>query len=239
MSPLRRTALVAGVLYLLTFVSIPTLVLYSPVKGANYIIGSGPDTAAIIGGVLEIIVALAGIGTAVVLFPVLKKQNEGAALGLVASRTLEASTIFVGVAFILSVVTLRQAGAGADALVTSHALVSLYDRIFLLGQSFMPAVNDLLLGFLLYQSRLVPRVLSLIGIVGAVLLVAGYIAVLFGLIGQHSPLEGLASLPVALFEFSLGVWLVVKGFMPSPILASDTRDASAAAATNPPASRQP
>jgi hypothetical protein len=212
MSPLRKTALVAGVLYLLTFVSIPTLILYGPVHDPKYIVGPGPDTAVIFGGVLEIIVALAGIGTAVALFPVLKKQNEGVALGLVASRILEASTMFVGVAFILSVVTLRQAGAGADALVTSHALVSLYDRIFLLGQSFMPAVNDLLLGFLLYQSRLVPRVLSLIGIVGAVPLVAGYIAVLFGLIGQHAPLEGLASLPVALFEFSLGVWLVVKGF---------------------------
>ena len=86
MSPLRKTALVAGVFYLLTFVSIPTLFLYGPVKGANYIIGAGPDTAAIIGGILEIIVALAGIGTAVVLFPVLKRQNEGAALGLVASR---------------------------------------------------------------------------------------------------------------------------------------------------------
>jgi hypothetical protein len=117
-------------------------------------------------------------------------------------------------------------------LVTSHALVSLYDRIFLLGQSFMPAVNDLLLGFLLYQSRLVPRVLSLIGIVGGVPLVASYLAVLFGLMGQHAPLAALAALPVALFEFSLGVWLVVKGFKPSPILASDTRDASAAPATN-------
>ena len=239
MSPLRKTALIAGVLYLLTFVSIPTLVLYGPVHDPKYIIGAGPDTAAIIGGVLEIIVALANIGTAVVLFPVLKKQNEGVALGLVASRILEASTMFVGVAFILSVVTLRQAGAGADALVTSHALVSLYDRIFLLGQSFMPAVNDLLLGFLLYQSRLVPRVLSLIGIVGAVPLVAGYIAVLFGLIGQHAPLAALAALPVALFEFSLGVYLIVKGFKPSPILSSDMRDASAAAATNPSASRQP
>src|SRR5947209_10637360 len=95
MSPRRKTALVAGVLYLLTFVSIPTLFLYSSVKSANYIIGAGPDTAAIIGGILEIIVALAGIGTAVVLFPVLKKQNEAAALGLVASRILESGTIFV------------------------------------------------------------------------------------------------------------------------------------------------
>ena len=239
MSPLRKTSLVAGVLYLLTFVSIPTLFLYGPVHGANYIIGAGPDTAAIIGGILEIIVALAGIGTAVVLFPVLKKQNEAAALGLVASRILEAGTIFVGVAFLLSIVTLRQAGAGAEALVSSHALATLYDRIFLQGQSFMPAVNDLLLGFLLYQSRLVPRGLSLIGIVGGPILLAGYIAVMFGLLGLHAPLAALSAIPVTLFEFSLGVWLVVKGFQPSAILSSATRDASAAAATNPSASRRP
>jgi Domain of unknown function (DUF4386) len=222
MDSLRKTSLVAGVLYLLTFVSIPTLVIYGSVKSANYILGAGPDTSAIIGGILEIIVALAGIGTAVVLYPVLKKQNEAAALGLVASRILESGTIFVGVAFLLSIVTLRQAGAGSDALVTSHALVALYDRIFLLGQSFMPAVCDLLLGFLLYKSRLVPRGLSLIGIVGAPLLLAGYFAVLFGLIGQHTLLAGLSSIPVALFEFSLGVWLVVKGFQPSPITAGMT-----------------
>jgi hypothetical protein len=222
----RKIAMAAGVLYLLTFVSIPTLALYGNVKGENYIIGSGPDTSVIVGGILEIIVALAGIGTAVVLFSVLKKQNEGLALGLVASRILEAGTIFVGVAFLLSIVTLRQAGAGADALVTSDALVALYDRIFLLGQSFMPAVNDLLLGYLLYQSRLVPRFLSSIGIVGGVTLIAGYLAVMSGLIGQHAPLAGLSALPVALFEFSLGVWLVVKGFNPSPITSESAQIAT-------------
>jgi hypothetical protein len=174
-----------------------------------------------------------------VLFPVLKKQNEATALGLVASRILESGTIFVGVAFLLSIVTLRQTGAGAEALVTSHVLVALYDRIFLLGQSFMPAICDLLLGFLLYQSRLVPRGLSLIGIVGGPILLAGYLAVMFGLLGQHAPLAGLSAIPVALFEFLLGVWLVVKGFQPSPILSSDTRDAITAAATHPSASRQP
>ncbi len=217
MSRLRKTALVAGVLYLLTFVSIPTITLYSSIHSAGYITGSGPDTAAIIGGILEIIVALAGIGTAIALYPVLKKQSEGLALGLVASRILEASTMFAGVAFILSVVTLRQSGAGTGALPTSHALVILYDRIFLLGQSFMPAINDLLLGLLLYQSRLVPRSLSVIGMVGAPLLLIGYIAVLSGLIGQHAPLTGLFAIPVALFEFSLGIYLVVKGFRPSGI----------------------
>jgi hypothetical protein len=209
--------LTAGLLYLLTFVSIPTLAIYGPVKSANYILGAGPDTSAIIGGISEIVVALAGIGTAVVLFPVLKKQNEGLALGLVASRILESGTIFVGVAFLLSVVTLRQTGAGADSLPVSHALVALYDRIFLLGQSFMPAICDLLLGLLLYQSRLVPRGLSLIGIFGAPVLLAGYFAVLFGLIGQHDSMAGLTAIPVALFEFSLGVWLVIKGFKPSAV----------------------
>src|SRR2546421_80527 len=239
MDSLRKTALVAGVLYLLTFVSIPTLFIYGPVKSANYIIGAGPDTSAIIGGILEIIVALAGIDTAVVLYPVLKKQNEAAALGLVAARILESGTIFVGVVFLMSIVSLRQAGAGAGALVSSQALATLYDRIFLQGQSFMPAICDLLLGFLLYKSRLVPRGLALIGIVGGPILLAGYLAVMFGLIGQHAALATFSSLPVALFEFSLGVYLVVKGFQPSPIFSSDTRDASAAAATNPFASRRP
>ena len=142
---LRKTSLLAGILYLLTFISIPTIALYAEIHEPYFIVGSGRYTSAFIGCILEIIMALAGIGSAVILYPVLKKQNEAIALGLVASRVLEASTIFVGVAFILSLVTLRQAGAGAESLPTSHALVALYDRIFLLGQSFMPAINDLLL----------------------------------------------------------------------------------------------
>ena len=215
MSSLRKTSLLAGVLYLLTFVSIPTVALYSSIHQPGYITGSGSDTPAIIGAILEIIVALAGISTAVVLYPVLRKQNETAALGLVAARILESGTIFVGVAFLLSIVTLRQ--AGADALATSHALVALYDRIFLLGQSFMPAICDLLLGFLLYQSRLVPRARSMIGMLGALPLIAGYIAMMFGMVERNSPMAGLSAVLVALFEFSLGIYLIVKGFKPSPI----------------------
>lgn len=211
----RKTSLVAGICYVLTFVSIPTLVLYKAVHNPNYIAGQGPDTAVVIGGILEIIVALAGISTAVVLYPVLKKQHESAALGLVAARILESGTIFVGVAFLLAVVTLRQTGAGANALATSHTLAILYDRIFLLGQSFMPAICDLLLGVMLYRSRLVPRALSLIGIIGAFPLLAGYFAVLFGIIGQHSALAGLSAVLVALFEFSLGLYLIIKGFIQS------------------------
>src|SRR5216684_9022637 len=172
MSPLRKTAFAAGALYLLSFVSIPTIFLYNPLRASNYIVGHGSNTGIIVGAILEMIVALAGIGTAVALFPVVKRQNEGVALGFVASRTLEAAGIFASVACLLTVVTLRQAGAGTDALVTGHALVAMYDRIFLLTQSFIPAVNALLLGYLLYQSRLVPRALPLLGLIGAPLLVA-------------------------------------------------------------------
>jgi hypothetical protein len=216
---LRKTALIAGLLYLLTFVSIPTLALYGSVHDPNYIIGPGSNSPVLVGGVLEVIVALAGIGTAVVLYPVVKRQNEGIALGLVGSRVLEAAGILAGVACLLTIVSLREAGAGPDALVTGQTLAILYDRINLLSQSLMPVVNDLLLGYLLYKSRLVPRVLPVLAFIGAPLLLVSDAAVLFGVVERVSALPAIATLPVALFEFSLGVYLTVKGFRPSPITA--------------------
>ena len=206
-------------LYLLTFVSIPTLGLYGSVHDPNYIIGPGSNSPVLVGGVLEVIVALAGIGTAVVLYPVVKRQNEAVALGLVGSRVLEAAGILAGVACLLTIVSLREAGAGNGALVTGQALVALYDRINLLSQSLMPIVNDLLLGYLLYKSRLVPRVLPVLAFIGAPLLLVADAAVLFGVVERVSTLPAIAVLPVALFEFSLGVYLTVKGFRPSPITA--------------------
>ena len=198
--------------YLLTFVSIPILFLYGPVREAGYIVGPGPDTRVFVGAVLEIIVALAGIGTAVALYPVVKRQNEGVALGFVATRTLEAGAIFAGVFVLLAIVTLRQAGAGAGALATGQTLVGLHDWTFTLSQSLLPAVNALLLGSLLYQSRLVPRILPVLGFIGAPLLVASTMATLFGANEYGSGLSGLVALPIAMWEFSLGVYLVVKGF---------------------------
>jgi len=214
----RKIALTAGIFYLLTFVSIPTLSLYNSVHDPNYILGSGPDTNVFIGVILELIVALTGIGSAVALYPLLKKQSGSVALGLVGARVLEAGTIFAGTAFLLSIVTLRQSGVGTDALITGRALVTLYDRIFSVGQGLIPAVDDLLLGYLLYKSRLVPRTLSIIGLVGVPILVIGFIFVLLGLIGRFDPLAVLTAVPVALFEFSLGIWLVAKGFNPSASL---------------------
>jgi len=224
MSPTRKTALVAGVFYLITFVSIPTLALYRPVKDhADWITGSGSSTAVLVGGWLEVIVAFACIGTAVTLYPVVKRQNEGVALGFAAARVLEAGMIFTGVVSLLSLVTLRQhlggaAGADAASLVTTGAShVAVYNWTFLLGQTLMPGINALLLGSLMYRSRLVPRVIPMMGLIGAPLLIAAVFATLFA---QHSALTGLAALPVipvAAWELSLGIWLVVKGFRPSPI----------------------
>lgn len=221
MNTQRKTSLWAGWFYILTFVSIPTLALYGSIHEPNYILGTGNDNGVILGGVLEIVVALCGIVTAVVLYPVLSKQNKSLALGLVAARVLEAGTMFAGVAFLLTIVSLHQKSAGADTLPVSQAFVILYDRIFLLGQGFIPAINDLLLGILLYQSRLVPRYLSMIGIVGGLPLLIGYFAILFGFIDRVSPMAGLSAVLVALFEFSLGIYLIFKGFKPSSALAEN------------------
>jgi hypothetical protein len=227
MTSTRKTALVAGIFYLITFISIPTLALYGPIKNHHdWILGSGGHTAVLVGGFLEVIVALAGIGTAVTLYPVVKRQNESLALGFAAARILEASMIFAGVVSLLSLVTLRQdlgaaAGTNTAALVAtgaSHAAV--YNWTFLLGQSLMPGINALLLGSLMYRSRLVPRIIPVVGLIGAPLLLIAVFATLFG--GSMPPpaWTGLAAVPVAAWEFSLGVWLVVKGFRPSPITAA-------------------
>jgi hypothetical protein len=213
----RKHALVAGVLYIISFVSIPTLSLYTAVHEPNFIVGPGPDTPVLIGGVLEMIVALAGLGTAVALYPIVKRQNQSMALGFVGTRTIEGAVLVVAAACLLTVVTLRQAGVGPEGLVTGQALVGLYDRLFLLSGSTMPAFNALLLGPLLYWSRLVPRVLPIVGMIGAPLLLAGNAAVLFGVVGRTSPLALLLAIPIALWEFSLGVYLAVRGFRPEAV----------------------
>jgi hypothetical protein len=226
MTSLRKTALVAGIFYLITFISIPTLALYGPVKNhRDWILTSGSHTGLLVGAFLEVIVALAGIGTAVTLYPVVKRQNEGVALGFVTSRLLEAAMIFTGVLSLLSLVTLRHdlggaTGANAAALVTTGAShVAVYNWTMLLGQTLMPCINALLLGTLMYRSRLVPRIIPIVGLIGAPLLIAGVIVTLSAGTGHISAFQAIATLPVAAWEFSLGVWLVVKGFTPSPITA--------------------
>jgi hypothetical protein len=225
---LRKTSFVAGACYLLTFVtSLPTLVLYGPIKKDSYVLGSGSDAMAHWGIFIEVILALSGVATALALYPIVKRQNQSAALGFVTSRLLEASMIIVGVVSLLTVVTLRHDASGATGpnaaamLTTSKSLVEFHNWTFVLGQSLMPAVNAVLLGSLLYRSRLVPRAIPMLGLIGAPLLFASVSATIFGLYDQVSPIGTFAALPVAMWELSLGLWLTFKGFTPSPLTADD------------------
>lgn len=219
MKPYRKYSLAAGVLYLLTFVSIPTLSLYRAVRGPGFVVSTGPDGPVILGVLLEMVVALAGIGTAVALYPVVRRQGQARAVGFVGSRSLEAATIYVGITSLMSIVTLRQAGAGAAALPVAQGLAAQYSWTFFFAQSFIPAVNGVLLGSLLYASRLVPRWLPVLGFIGATLLVASWFAILFGAMKAVGPAAMVAALPIAVWEFSLGVYLTFWGFKPSPIAA--------------------
>jgi hypothetical protein len=234
MDSTRKIALVAGTFYLITFVaSIPAVILLGPVlDNSDYIVSSGADTQVLWGCFLDMVNALACVGTAVTLFPVVKRQNEATALGFVTTRVLEAAIIMIGVVSLLSVVTLRQelgGATGADAatlVTTGQALVAVRDWTFLLGPSLMAALNALLLGSLMYRSGLVPRIIPTMGLIGAPLLLAATIATLFGYNEQISVWSGIATLPVAAWELSLGVYMVVKGFKPSPITATTVRAAA-------------
>lgn len=233
--PFRSTSMAAGVLYLLTFVSIPTFGLYAAVKDdAGYIAGAGADTLTTIGALSEVIVALAGIGTGVALFPVIKRWNEGMALGFVAARTLEAAAIFAGVVAIMSIVSLRQSGVGDDALVVGEGLLAQFTWTTLLGQGMIPAFNALLLGPIMFRSRLLPRWLPLVGLVGAPFLLTGVVGMLFGLWGPVSVFSAVGAICLAVWEFGMGLFLVIRGFRPegmARLVQADARRAAAIAAT--------
>lgn len=174
----RRIALIAGIWFVVTFVSaIGALVLYGSVlDNTDYIVGAGADTRVRLGALFEVILVIANIATAVVLYPILKRQHEGIAIGYVASRVVEGTVIAVGLISLLSVVTLRQdaAGAGDASLVLAgQSLVAIHDWTFLIGPGFCVDVgNGLLLGYLMYRSGLVPRRMAMMGLIGGPLIVA-------------------------------------------------------------------
>lgn len=219
MTSLRKYSLAGGVFYLLTFVSIPTLALYKSVRSPQYVTGSGPDSPVILGVLLEMIVALANIGTAVALYPVLKRQGQARAVGFVTSRTLEAATMYVGIVSLMSIVSLRQAGVGVAGLATAQGFAAQYKWTFFFSQSFIPAINGVLLGSLLYQSRLVPRWLPTLGLIGSCVLAGMWLTVFTGHADMASPIAGISALPIAVWEFSLGIYLTFRGFKPSPLTA--------------------
>ncbi|MEV6393803.1 DUF4386 domain-containing protein [Streptomyces sp. NPDC051907] len=243
MSSTRRTAVVAGVLFLVTEVAaIGGLALYRPVlEGADYVAGAGADTQVLLGALFEIVLATAVIGTGVTLFPVIRRQSEGAALGHVCGRLLEAAVIVVGIVSVLSVVTLRRdftggvegAGGAPDPDASSfvaagRALVAIHDWTFLLGPNVALGANTLLLAWLMYRSRLVPRFIAVLGLVGGPLICLSATAVMFGLYEQVSVPGSIAAVPVFAWEATLAIRLIAKGFDPSPTASETGPHASSA-----------
>ncbi len=235
----RKLALAGGVLYLMTFAfSIPAVFLLQPVlTDPNYIVSAGADGQVLLGAFFDLITALACIGTAVALYPVLRRQSEAFSIGFVTTRIYEAGVIVVGVVSILALVAIRQAGGapGTDtpALVAvGQALVSVRDATFLLGPGVVPGLNALLLGYVLFRSRLVPRAIPVLGLIGAPLFLVSASASILGVNEQVSVLSAIVLPPIFFFELSLGLWLTFKGFRPSAMaaLASESSDENEAAA---------
>ena len=221
-----------GVLYLITFVtSIPALALYQPVLDdpVGYITGAGHDTQILFAALLELLLIIANIGTAVVIFPIVRRQNEELALGYVTARVIECTFILAGIISVLGIITLRNEVAGASEGTIAYTLAAIKDWTFLLGPGWVVVWgNGLILGYLMYRSELVPRGAAWLGLIGGPLIILSGTAVMFS---GNDPsdtlrsLQGLATIPEFLWELFLGLYCTFKGFRPSsPILRADTRE---------------
>jgi Domain of unknown function (DUF4386) len=227
----QKIARVTGVLFVITFiVSIPpVLFLYGPLlDDPRYILGGGAaDNGLSLGALLELILIVANIGSAVVLYPIARRVNEVLALGFVTARVMESAFIAVGIISVLSMVTLRQeAAAGADAgslLAVGQSLVAVQSWTFLLGPGFVVGIgNGLILGYLMYRSGLVPRGLAVLGLIAGPILLARFVGILFGVFEPMSGLGSLMVVPEFIWELSFGIWLIVKGFNPSAVASLST-----------------
>lgn len=224
----RRTALVGGLLYLVTFASsIPAVFLLAPVlTDPQYVVGPGADRQVMLGATLDLVNALACIGTAVALFSVVKLEHEGLALGFVATRLFEAAVIMIGVVSVLAVVTLRETGSanGDDAslVAVGQGLVAVRDWTFVIGPG-TAGLNALLLGTLMYRSRLVPRAIPTIGLIGAPIYYSAVMAIMLGVTEPGGIWQGIGGLFMFAWELLLGLWLVFRGFLPtSPLFTGSS-----------------
>jgi hypothetical protein len=234
----QKRAHVFGVLFLITFVtSIPALLLYQPVLDdpVGYIASAGQNNRILFGALLELLLIIANIGTAVVIFPIVRRQSEVLALGYVTARLFECTFILVGIVAVLGVVTLQQEVAGAAEGTVAYTLAAIKDWTFILGPGWVVGWgNGLILGYLMYSSGLVPRKMAMLGLVGGPLNILSGTLVMFGVADAGGTLQGLATIPEGLWELSLGVYCTVKGFRPSsPILQADARGPRAKAVPAP------
>lgn len=235
----RKVATLTGWLMVITFAtSIPAyFTFYAPVReNPGLITGGGADPTASValGAVLELLLIIANVGTAVVPYVIFKRYSPSLALGYVAARLVEGVFIAVGILSLLTFLFMRQEGtAGADPAL-GEVFVAIHDRAFLLGPGFFAGVaNGLILGYLMVRSGLVPRGLAILGLIGGTLIAGSGIAIMFGVIERGSAAQGLATVPEFIWELSFGIYLIVKGFRQSPILAELDADAGAPGAGSP------
>jgi len=223
MTSFRKTALVVGILYLVTFIgSIPAAILVAPAMDPAYVTGAGSDQQVNLGLVLELVNVFGCIGCAVAVFSVIRREHEGLAVGYLATRTFEAVTITVGVLSLLALTTLRHQGAAsgdaASLVPVSSALVAIRQWAMMLGPN-MAGFNALMLGTALYRARLVPRALPALGIIGAPILISFVVGTILGVTGPGTVFHGIAVAPFFIWELVLGLWLTFKGFNESSPIA--------------------
>jgi hypothetical protein len=224
MSSTRRTALIFGLLYLATFVfSIAGVLLYNNVlHPAKFMAGTGGDTRVRLGAVCEVFLIIANIGTALVVYPIFRRQYRVLSLGYVTARLMESTFIAIGIVSYLAVVTLHQqnpGGAAGAVLNDAKALVAVRNWTFVLGPGFVVGVgNGLILGYMMYRSGLMPRGLTMLGLIGGPLVCITGLAVVLDVIPRGGTVQSVATIPEILWELSLGIYPIVKGFKPSPIL---------------------
>jgi hypothetical protein len=225
----RRIATFTGWLWIVTFVtSIPArFIFYAPVLDEpNYVTGAGSAAWALLatGAVLELILIIANVGTAVVPYPIHKRVNEAGAVAYVSARIVECVFIAIGIVSILAIATLRADAPSGTSAALGQGLEAVYEWSFRLGPGFIVGVgNGLILGWLMYTSGLVPRRMAMLGLIGGPLIILAGILVIYDVIDAGGAIQGVMTIPEAFWELSLGIYLVVKGFRPSPILEGPPR----------------
>ena len=227
---IRKTARLFGWLFIGTFItSIAAKILFVNGVGGSFselrfIPGAVSENSVYLGAVLEFGVILTNIATAVVIYPIVKRQSEVLALGYVTARIMESAFILVGIMSIISIVSVSDAlvgatGAEAAALaVQGNSLAATYDWAFLFGPGLVVGIgNGLILGYLMYRSGLVPRRMAMFGLVGGPLLILSFGLILFGVYENGSGPAFLLAMPEIVWEASIGIYAAWKGFRPSPI----------------------
>lgn len=223
MPELRKDARIVGFLFILAAVSsIIGLLLYAPILGhSDYVIrGEVQQPQIATAALMEVILSVSMIGISIWMYPVLKRYSEPLAIGYVCFRLLESTIVIVGIISMLAVMTLSAEFPRMSALdqnsflVVARSFVAVHDWTFLLGPNTALGVSTLMMSFLMFRSRLVPRPIAVLGLIGGPLIFTSSVLVMFGLYTQTSTMGALMALPVFLYEMSTAVWLMVRGFNP-------------------------